>query len=416
MGKRVTLIFLLCLIIGATSQYHLEKPVETAFVRNSIQLSFVGDLMAHVENLRSRPFSEAFVYVAHALDDVDLTFANFEFVVDPTKPAAGYPRFNAPAAYAEAAILAGVDVVSLANNHSFDLGIDGVNQTAASMKRFADLYEIAYSGINADTIVDAGPPVLSVLSTESVPRFKITSFESNGFSVGFLAVTSFINRLIRTEYVNIADYNRTADREALLHTIRAARGEYDIFVLSYHGGVEYSTEPATRKTSLFTECIDAGVDIVWGHHPHVMQEWGRYTGSVRSGFIMHSLGNFLSGQSSYVDTANPNDRRALRGESVIITLEIAEIDVDASRRPIEGVGEPDTANEPESAYASGIEILSIDVVPIVHFPDANRIVRVATIDKIDDIEVAPEWSLFLEKRQKYLADYLESHDAVASLR
>ena len=385
MGKRVALVSLFCLIIGTTHQKSLEKPIEPLAEPTGVTLAFVGDLMAHRENLAATSYDNAFEYIAPFLRKADLAFANFEFVADPDRKPSGYPRFNVPETYIQAAFDAGIDVVSLANNHSFDFGANGVIATIETMNKLSETYGIAFSGTRAN----AGS------------TFEFEMIEVNDITIGFLAVTSFVNQYMRTGHVNIADYRRSDDRAALLETVRSVRSTYDVIVLSYHGGVEYSERAEPEKVRFFEELIDSGADIVWGHHPHVLQPCTRYTGAHRSGFIMQSLGNFLSGQSAYIDPLDPDDERGPRGESVLVTLKVTK------------PGDSDVENDDAESGPQQIEIRSVEMIPIVHYPDVDEVIRVLPLDAVEKTEISPVWRRYFASRRSRLAKLLGPHLALA---
>ena len=93
---------------------------------DSIELTFAGDIMAHTENWSMSDYSRIYQDVSSLLRNDDLTFANFETPVSNSLPLSTYPRFNVHSSYLDAAVEAGFDVFSLANNHSNDQGLAGV--------------------------------------------------------------------------------------------------------------------------------------------------------------------------------------------------------------------------------------------------------------------------------------------------
>ena len=362
MRKRVAIISIVSLlIIGAAEEIippFYDEPRE--FV-----LTFVGDVMSHRENIRSEPYNEAFRLVADDLGFGDLTFANFEFVLDESRPPSGYPRFNAPISFADAAIGAGVNVVSLANNHSADLGVDGIVATKRAMDRYRESHGVVSSGILADP-------------TE---RFAIERIEIDDFSVGFLAVTGFLNLGINTELVNIVDYNRSDQTAELIHIVAENRDRYDLFVLSFHGGIEYSSEPEEAKERFFGELIDAGVDVVWAHHSHVLQPWRLHHGQVRSGLIMYSLGNFISAQSFYLNVNRLDDSRSPRGESIMLRLFVSP----------------------------GGDIKEVESIPIIHLRDDEGFIRVLPLSELDSISLSDAATRFYQRRVESLNRYVDEN-------
>jgi poly-gamma-glutamate synthesis protein (capsule biosynthesis protein) len=100
--------------------------------------------------------------------------------------------------------------------------------------------------------------------------------EKGGYKVAFL---SFMDPEIAPFDVGRPD----------LAAVRRAKESADIAVVAVHWGTELSPHASERQKKLAREIIDAGAAVVWGHHPHVIQEIERYNG----GAIFYSLGNFI---------------------------------------------------------------------------------------------------------------------------
>ncbi|MFC6955382.1 CapA family protein [Halorubellus litoreus] len=158
---------------------------------------------------------------------------------------------------------AGFDCVTLANNHAMDYGADGL---------FGTIAECEDSGL---TTVGAG-------DTEDAAMMPVR-FDVNGTSV---AIFSFCEREFGT-----ADAD--APGTAWLHhpeTLERVRStEADVVVVNAHGGVEFVPVPPRHHRRRLRELVDAGADLVVGHHPHVPQGWEVYDDAP----IFYSLGNFL---------------------------------------------------------------------------------------------------------------------------
>jgi poly-gamma-glutamate synthesis protein (capsule biosynthesis protein) len=285
------------------SAFSLLLPAEPRRIR----MTFLGDVMAHKANFQMASYDDIYAAVAPLLRADDLTFANLEFVIDPDRPYATYPRFNVQPGYVEAAIRAGMDVFSLANNHSYDAGRQGALQTLRSMGLLAE---------------EAGRPVrFSGLRPDAGEGFRPQRIEVNGVRLGFLAVTQFTNDHHRHAEVHTVDYNVETDVEPFLAFIREARPGFDLLVLSYHGGAEYRPEPEPARSAFFYRLVEAGVDIVYGHHPHVLQRYEliRWDGGTR--LVIHSAGNFISAMTWGLDPSQPHHDLAATGDSMMYVVE-----------------------------------------------------------------------------------------------
>ena len=352
----------------------LLEPLSAAPNRR-LRLTFAGDIMAHTVNFLMRDHGEIYAGVRHILGGDDLTFANLETPVDPTRPYATYPLFNVHPEYVEAAAAAGVDVFSLANNHSWDHGQSGLVQTLGAMKalRARTPRPIWFSGVRDD------------------PRqpFLPESITVNGLRLGFLAVTQFTNDGRRHPQVQTVDYGRPEEVEALLARVREASRSFDLFILSYHGGREYVHEPEPAREELFRRLVRSGVHIVYGHHPHVLQPFDRLRVDGGDRLIIHSAGNLISGMTWKVNPAEQRHRLAPMGDSVLYQVE-AEID-EAGR-------------------------LSLEVQPLPVANGRNRLGEpvVMPLPALIYLERSPLWAAYYRERSRQIAPFLSPRlDALA---
>lgn len=272
------LLLFLAVFISSGPAFGAEDINET---KDVISLTFAGDIMAHNTNYSMKDYSKIYDDVRAYLHEDDLSFANLEFPVQDDKPYRSYPVFNVKSEYVEAAIDGGFDVFAMANNHTCDMGTQGILKTWDAMETFRTERGIYHSGIRNST---------------KVPMAE-TAIQYKGWNIGFLSVTQFSNQGDGMALTKIANYNWKSRREELLEDVREMAPNYDLFILAYHGGVEYQLMPQEIKRQFFYDLIEAGVDILWGHHPHVLQPWEliEYQGARK--LILYSCGNFISGQT-----------------------------------------------------------------------------------------------------------------------
>lgn len=287
-------------------------PTEPA--TGELTLIFAGDLMDHSVNIAQRPYSAIYAAVTPILRRADLAFANLEFAIDSTRPFSAWPCFSVRPDYVQAAIDAGFNVFSVANNHAFDFGTTGVEETYDSMERLALSDGVHFSGVRRRSQHPLEPETIEV----------------KGFRIGFLAVTELLNHGLRSDLVNVVDYRDPAARERFIGYLRSLTRRYDLFILSVHGGVEYDLSPEPAKEALFREAVGAGVGILWGHHPHVLQPWESVVvGGVRH-LLIYSNGNFVSGQTSEIDPASPWLPRTFTGDSALFRVRVGRVNGKAS--------------------------------------------------------------------------------------
>jgi poly-gamma-glutamate synthesis protein (capsule biosynthesis protein) len=251
--------------------------------------------------------------VADLLSAADLTFANLE---TPIAPRSGQGSrsfvFNAPASVVTALKHAGVDVVSVANNHMFDQGRAGFEETLRELDRLGMPY------------VGAGEA-----GREAGPRL----FQVNGLELAFLAYAYGYNQSGNDCPTAATRGDRPClkasllDPERAVAEVAAAARRADAVVVSVHWGIEYDRQPREEQVALAHRLADAGALVVLGHHPHVLQPvelYPRQDG--RTALIAYSLGNFVSNQSrNYVHGVTPEKVAATR-DGLLLRAELARRD------------------------------------------------------------------------------------------
>ena len=212
-----------------------------------------------------------FQYVRSELSGADITFGNLESQISDqqgqTEGSSNYV-FTGPPQGADELANAGFDVVSTANNHAWDYGERAMRETLSNLKRVG----IAAAG-TGENIEEA---------------YQAAIIERNGWRVAVLGVTGIFNSPFETSPAR----NHVAWADPVLVSLRIKelkRDGADVVIVSYHGGVEYSPTPTDETRAFVRGCIDAGADVVVGHHPHVTQGVEFYKGKP----IFYSLGNFV---------------------------------------------------------------------------------------------------------------------------
>lgn len=303
--RSVEFAIVLLTVAGATLPGVEPYPVEpaTSARREPLVLSFTGDIMHHEQNAAVTDYDRIYDAVRPLLAIDDLSFANLEFPVDPSRPPAGYPLFNGTRAYVEAALRAGVDVLALANNHTFDLGLTGALATRRLADELGSLTGLAHSGVREREWAPIEPVVI----------------HHRGWRIGFVSITAFSNAGGSAAHINLVDYLNTDAREAILASVRVWSGEVDLLIVGVHAGVEYTREPSEQKAAFFRALSDAGAHVVWGHHPHVLQPTELRDGRL----IIYSAGNLVSAQRRYQSPFVPAGRWAPTGDTAVYQVRVA---------------------------------------------------------------------------------------------
>jgi poly-gamma-glutamate synthesis protein (capsule biosynthesis protein) len=197
------------------------------------------------------------------------------------RPRPGPYRLRAPLSSAAALREAGFDVLGLANNHALDYGPEGLGETISRLEG---------AGIDA---VGAGPDAVAA----SQPLIR----EVGGLRLAFLAFNTVPDPQDRPE-----DGGWTParwDEVAVVAAIAAARTPADAVIVSVHWGYEYELRPDPTQRDVAQAMLNAGADLVIGHHPHVVQGTeidlegaSEPSGVVRGRFVAYSLGNLVFDQ------------------------------------------------------------------------------------------------------------------------
>lgn len=181
--------------------------------------------------------------------------------------------FRCSPGYVKALNEMGVDVVSLANNHTLDYGRDALSDTFAAL----DGAGILYGG--------AG---------DSAERAKqVQVIEAHGKKYGFIAVSRVVPTADWKVENAVPGLFSCYDTTALVEVIKEAKETCDYVAVYPHWGVEYQAYPEANQTQIAKACIDAGADVVVGSHTHCLQGVSYIEGKP----VFYSLGNFIFGQS-----------------------------------------------------------------------------------------------------------------------
>jgi poly-gamma-glutamate capsule biosynthesis protein CapA/YwtB (metallophosphatase superfamily) len=258
-----------------------EAPAEPAAEPRaaSLELVFVGDMVLG-EYLRDshRSFAgplapgDPFADVAELLR-ADLVVGNLESPVmheiPEHSPLRHGHRFGASAPAVAALAHAGFSVMSVANNHANDLARDGLLQTPEVLR--------------AAGITPVGGAV-----REGSP-LRIETLEHRGWRIGLLSATTWLNNAPAPGDPALPVVATRDLERMLVPLVEQARPEHDLVIVLLHWGRERRERPEPAQLHAAHALIDAGADLVIGHHPHVLQGVERHG----DGLVAYSLGNFL---------------------------------------------------------------------------------------------------------------------------
>lgn len=244
-----------------------------------------GDIMLNQISVKLKPLSA----LKPLFDSGDVGIANLEIPLTNSRKATPYKtaaELKARTQYILKAdpehILgikgAGIDLVSLANNHVMDYGTEGLNQMIGLLTK----HNILYTG--------AGPTISEakeVVSKDNVALLSAQAFMNTG-SMMELGPATDKKPGLHALFFNASINTKT--RKYLKDWIAGQRDGNEIMVVALHWGIEKQTVPTPYQVNLARACIDAGADVVWGHHPHVLQGAELYKGKP----VLYSMGNLIS--------------------------------------------------------------------------------------------------------------------------
>ncbi|MCX8033060.1 MAG: CapA family protein [Thermoleophilia bacterium] len=212
-----------------------------------------------------------FDYVRPFLETAQLAFVNLEGPVSDKGARASWKEytFRARPALIDGLVHAGIDMVSLANNHALDWGPSALLDTFTRLEQAG----ICYAGAGKDAKQAASPAIL-VTPAGTVAFFAFTNILPGGFAA--TKSSPGVNPLL-------------TETKAMRTSIGTWRKKVDYVIVSFHWGTEYKFSPDALQQQLAHQAIDAGADLVLGHHPHVIQGLEVY----KDRLIVYSLGDFV---------------------------------------------------------------------------------------------------------------------------
>ncbi len=256
-----------------------------------VTLAFLGDMMLDrgVKNSVIKNFNNDYSTLFEKLEtlkDSDIVFANLEGTAsDQGADLGNLYSFHMDPAVVPAISGAGIDILSIANNHVGDWGRLAYIDTMENLKE----NEILYTGGGLNSLEAETPKII----------------EKYGIKIGFLGFSDVGPNWMKAG----------ADQAGLLlasnprfdEIIKNASEQVDFLIVSFHFGDEYKTKHNERQEELAHRAVDNGAKLIIGHHPHVIEDTEIYspkdcTQSSCVGFIAYSLGNFIFDQTFSAET------------------------------------------------------------------------------------------------------------------
>ena len=291
---RTLITWLWLCLLGVTAG--CSSPPVTLALLGDIQLGR-GVAQAHADG----SWEEALPYLQPTLEGADLALANLESPLsDQPLPYLG-EGYNlcAPAESVHALTTAGIDLLALANNHVDDCRAGGEPSTL-------NILETAgLAGISEDT--------------NTVMR------SINGVPLAMLVFD---------------DVSTPLEEKAALQAVRQADQSAGVVVVSMHWGAEYQAAPTPSQRALAQSLAEAGADLIWGHHPHVLQplEYLPRPNGQPPALVAYSLGNALFDQPGSEDTNRSAVLLVKMDRQGVQSFEILPFEIEPRRGAVKEAG------------------------------------------------------------------------------
>jgi hypothetical protein len=302
---------------------------------NHLVIAGLGDVLMLgnliVESKRLGNYSHLWAPAEHLwTQHAHYAFANFEGTCGPVnkwgKLVTNYPSrddstvyttgvskggFNYHESLARELVQSKIDVLTTANNHAFDRGMEGITMTARILEK-------------------AGAVQVGSLKTPGDKRrpqayegwYRIT--KSAGWRVAWVGCTTILcaecRSSLRAPQREVEKRILFCDAAPLLVYKLAKRPDVDIVIVGAHWGAQFIDEHAQRTVDLAHQMLDAGAAVVFGNHPHVMQSAEHYrTRDGRHTYVVYSIGSLTSGLGS-------SPRAWKRRTSAVVFTELEKYD------------------------------------------------------------------------------------------
>lgn len=246
--------------------------------KSEVEIFAMGDMIFHqpiVKNYKTEnsfDFTPIFQNISEDINEADIAIANFEGSVNSNRVLSGFPLFNFPKESISSLKNVGFDVLSTANNHCLDTGIDGLAETI--------------SVINENNMKSFGT------FTEDIDKGIVV--EEKGIKIGLISFTDTLNgmdSLMRGKEYSVNNFSQDVESD-----IKKLKDKSDIVIVYPHWGNEYQLVPNERQIYLKEKLQEYGADIILGSHPHVLQKYEVEEKNNKKYFTIYSMGNALSNQ------------------------------------------------------------------------------------------------------------------------
>lgn len=267
----------------------VEEPVIPDDI--TIHMTVAGDVLCHNTNFwdaydaqtGTYDFSYSFENIKKYFDNADIAIGTLETnFAGKSVGYSNYPLFNSPEALATDLRELGFDILATGNNHCLDKGFSGMVST---------LNELDNAGIEH----------MGTYATEEASQQYLIK-DVNGIKMAFLNYTYGTNGIPVPKGKEFAV--NFIDKDKIKHDIDSVKEiGVDVICVNMHWGEEYRLTQTKQQEELADFLFQNGVDLILGSHTHCLEPMEKRTvvledGTEKDGFVIYSLGNFMSGQKA----------------------------------------------------------------------------------------------------------------------
>lgn len=266
-----------------------------------IRISSVGDIMAHQTQLTAQKqadgtysFDNNFQYMKELFTSSDVMIGNLETTFAGEKKGySAYPRFNTPDALAGAIKNSVINLVATANNHTYDNGGE------AMLRTLDVLHAQGLETFGTQKTVEEKNYVIREVKGVKI-GFASYTYESGKNPEGLKTINGITVGKAYEPLLNSFDpYDSAEDlvkMKEVAAKMKADSAEVIVFVV--HWGIEYKQKPSDNQILVAKALNEAGVDVIFGSHPHVVQpiDFIVNDSTQHMTFVAYSMGNFISNQ------------------------------------------------------------------------------------------------------------------------
>ena len=247
-----------------------------------IKMSAVGDILcsqemlddAYNEQTKSYNFSHMFSRVSGFIDEADIVMGTMETGITDSKE---YNSQNAPIEFAQAVKNSGVNLVTIAHNHSLDNGVDGLSETQKNLEKLD----------------------YSVIGSQIETANSVEIREVKGAKVAFLSYTCFMDNEQAKDKEELNCVNMYSEEKALedIEYAKENGAEYICVMIHWGDAITETVNSEQKETADFL--VENDVDLILGSHPSVVQPMEvRKNKDGDNVFIAYSIGTYISTLSS----------------------------------------------------------------------------------------------------------------------